>query len=124
MKNLFSFLRQRPQWSMLLAILWTLLIFWGCSMPGKELPKVSLFDNIDKVVHASFFFVFFIFWNLSCAVSLRNTLIVLALSIIYGFGIEYYQLYFVAGRSFDVWDGIADTFGAFCGYLLIRKSKK
>jgi len=93
-------------------------------MPGKELPKVNLFDQFDKVVHAVFFLFFFILWNLSFIYSKRNTLIILLLSIIYGFGIEFYQLYCVAGRSFDVLDGVADTFGAACGYVLILLSRR
>jgi len=49
--------------------------------------------------------------------------IILILAITYGFSLEFYQMYFVAGRSFDTWDGIADTIGAVSGLLFYNKIK-
>ncbi|MBL7771413.1 MAG: VanZ family protein [Chitinophagaceae bacterium] len=115
MKRLFQFLKSNHALTGILALAWTVLIFIGCSMPGKELPKLTLFDQFDKVVHFSFFLVFYILWN---SWKEKPWLIIL-LAAIYGFAIEYYQLHCVAGRSFDVWDGVADTFGALCGFGLM-----
>jgi VanZ family protein len=113
MKKLFSFIQQYPKTTLVLAILWTILIFIGCSLPGRDLPKLGLFDHFDKVVHFIFFFIFFVLWRL---VPSSNSMIILILAILYGFGLEFYQIHFVAGRSFDVWDGVADTFGALAGH--------
>lgn len=123
MKYILSLLRRYPKWTLALAISWTILIFIGCSMPGKELPKLGLFDHFDKLVHFTFFAVFFVLWYLSFLSSTRTAIIIISLAILYGFGIEFYQKHFVAGRSFDVWDGVADTLGALCGWLMVKVVK-
>jgi len=43
------------------------------------------------------------------------------LGILYGFGLEVYQKVFVPGRSFDVWDGVADSAGALLGAWFLRR---
>jgi len=106
------------------AILWTLGIFIGCSLPGKDLPPVDLFDHFDKVVHFTFFFVFAILWLGIRFPSLEGTkgwVLVVILSFSYGFFLEWYQINFVPGRSWDVWDGIADGVGGSFGCLFASK---
>jgi hypothetical protein len=120
MKKLIALFETRPKLTLSLAILWTIVIFIGCSMPGKDLPKLGLFDHFDKVVHFSFFAVFFGLWFLITSKSTQYAFIIIAISIFYGFGIEYYQLHCVAGRSFDVWDGVADGLGAIGGWGVLR----
>lgn len=122
MRRILAYFEANKKLTFVLAILWTVVIFIGCSMPGRDLPKVGLFDNIDKVVHFLFFALFFIFWYLISKKTTMSLLIVLGLAIMYGFGLEYYQLYCVEGRSFDVWDGVADTLGALAGAGLVRLS--
>lgn len=101
------------------ALLWTVIIFIGCSLPGKELPKVGLFNNFDKLIHFSFFFVFVWLWYKSSNASLQKLLII---SIIYGLALELYQLKFVSGRSFDIWDAVADTIGAIVAILFLYRA--
>ena len=120
MRKLIQFFEARKRLTLFIAVLWTVLIFIGCSMPGKELPKLGLFDHFDKVVHFTFFAVFFALWSLINKDSVKYIFIIFICSILYGFGIEYYQLYCVAGRSFDVWDGVADSLGALCGWVIIK----
>ncbi len=48
----------------------------------------------------------------------------LLLTTMFGFGIELYQLNCVEGRSFDYWDGIADTIGGIIGWLIVKKWKE
>lgn len=103
-----------------LAILWTIILLVACSMPGNELPKVDLFDHADKIIHWLFFVLFFIAWKITFYQTNRSSRWILIISVILGFSIEYYQLYFVKGRSFDVWDGIFDAIGAWCGFLYYR----
>lgn len=104
-----------------LAVAWTVLIFVGCTLPGKDLPSVHLFDHVDKVVHFTFFFVFQCLWT--AFFRTRGIGLILILAIAYGFFLEYYQSHFVKGRSFDVWDGVADTLGAFCCVLWTKHPK-
>jgi VanZ family protein len=93
---------------------WIILIFIGCSLPGREIPKVGLFDNFDKVVHFTFFFVLCVFGFIKYGVAKSTIICLLFFAFAYGFALEFYQLHFVKGRSFDVWDGIADSVGAVC----------
>jgi VanZ family protein len=113
LENLFS----RKIW-MLLAIAWSILVFVGCSLPGRELPKVDLLDNVDKIVHFVFFFCLVLCTNF--AGYCKTFFAALLLCLLYGFGLEWYQLYFVAGRSFDVWDGVADTLGGMGAWWIVR----
>lgn len=113
---------------MVLAVAWTILIFIGCSLPGKELPAVSVFDHFDKVVHFTFFFVFAVLWLQSFPTLERRTngvcnkcIFIILLSFAYGFALELYQINFVSGRSWDVWDGVADGIGGIVGTLFVRK---
>ncbi|MCC7029584.1 MAG: VanZ family protein [Chitinophagaceae bacterium] len=124
MRQLISFFESRKKLTVCLAIVWTLVIFIGCSMPGREIPKLGLFDNFDKVVHFAFFTGFFVLWYLLSNKSVNSVLLIILLSVFYGFGLEYYQLYCVAGRSFDVWDGVADTAGALGGLGLMKWGRK
>ncbi len=123
MLQIFSFFSRRPRTTLVLALIWTLIIFIGCSMPGKEIPKIGLFAHFDKLVHFVFFFMFFLLWKISRSNDNNGSIIILCLAIVYGFSLEFYQLYFVAGRSFDTWDGIADTIGAVSGLLFYNKLK-
>jgi VanZ family protein len=123
MKKIINYLQVNKRQSLTLAVFWTVLIFIGCSRPGKDLPKLNLFDNFDKVVHFTFFFLFFFFWFfVSNKSTLQRSFLILFISFLYGLGIEYYQKYCVSGRSFDVWDVLADTLGALVCYLLVSKS--
>ena len=103
---------------------WILIIFIGCSLPGAEIPKLGLFDNFDKIVHFMFFLVLCILGFLKFGVSKKSIFGLLCFSICYGFGLEFYQLHFVKGRSFDAWDGLADSVGALCSLALLKFSPK
>lgn len=122
-KRILNFFKLHNNITLLLAIAWTIGIFIGCSLPGKDLPSISLFDHFDKVVHFTFFAIFFILWYLAFFSTNRISFYLIVMCALYGFGIEFYQLHVVAGRSFDVWDGLADTLGGVFGWLLIRQIK-
>ncbi len=90
-------------------------------MPGKSLPHVAVFTSFDKFVHFTFFAGFFVLWYLYFPQLKNKALYLIWLSAFYGYAIEFYQLYFANGRSFDIFDGVADTVGAVCAWLVIRK---
>ena len=120
LKKGFQFLETNRKIALSLAVLWTLIIIVGVSMPGRDLPKVNLFDHFDKVVHFTFFFVFFILWKMVFVPFEKSSRIIILIAIAFGFGIEYYQLNCVAGRGFDIWDGIWDSLGAIAGFFCYR----
>ncbi len=124
MKKVTEFLLKNRKVTYFLAVFWTAVIFYGCSLPGKELPKLTLFDQIDKVVHFVFFFIFYLLWSSLFNIKQNKHIILLLISSLYGLSIEYYQKYFVAGRNFDIWDVFADTLGAFICLALISKNTK
>jgi len=102
----------------LLAILWTLLIFILCFLPGNELPDVNI-PFIDKWTHLVLFGVFSFLWL--CAnpgIQIRFLLIILAITIFLGWLVEYIQGHFVVGRTQDNMDTLADTAGGIMGILL------
>jgi VanZ family protein len=109
-----------------LAIGWLLFISVLFFLPGSDLPKDSWFDRIpqfDKLVHAGFFFVLLWFWNW-CLNQRRVVWMLLLIAVGYGLLVEFIQLYFVSGRSFDLLDWAADSAGAVGSTLLWRVYKK
>lgn len=108
LKRLCGYLYHHPAQSGWGAVLWTSIILFACTIPGNEIPKVNLFDHFDKVVHFALFFIFYCLWFFRW----KAKWLWFILSILLGFAVEWYQLAFVPGRSFDVWDGVADSFGA------------
>jgi VanZ family protein len=101
------------------ALFWTIGIFIGCSLPGKHLPSLTLFDNFDKLVHFFFFFFFVFFWQKCFLTNSNNLFKIILIAILYGWFIEIYQKYCVLGRNFDLWDIVADAIGA-CSILFIK----
>ena len=109
------------------AITWSLLTLLLMGLPGNVFPEiVSFWDWLspDKVVHL------FIFGTLSFLILLgfreelqagkRRKYIVLAvmISLLYGVFTEFLQYYVFTGRSGNVYDALADGFGAIFGWLL------
>jgi VanZ family protein len=92
----------------LLASVWSILIFIGCGMPGSNLPKLTVWDHFDKVVHFVLFGGCTYLWFMAFPKYLYR---VAGLVLLFGIAIEFYQKYFVPGRSFDVWDILADALG-------------
>lgn len=118
MLGLFPFNRKEI---FILAICWTHLIFYGCTIPGTEIPEVR-FDfliQLDKLVHFIFFIVFFLLWSGVRRYTFLYGLFILVVAICYGLFIEYFQFNFVDGRGFELADLLADGFGAFIG-LVVR----
>lgn len=116
---MFGILPFKQREIFLLAIIWTHLIFYGCTIPGTEIPEVR-FDfiiQIDKLVHATFFFVFFLLWSCTRAYTRLFGLLLILVSLLYGLFIEYFQFHFVDGRGFEIADMLADTLGAVIGFF-------
>lgn len=99
-----------------LAFLWAIVIFALSSIPGKSLPEMPAL-HYDKVIHA---LVYAVLGALCClalspTVPRRLALPVAALmATLYGITDEFHQL-FVAGRSADLYDVLADACGGLLG---------
>lgn len=118
MLKVFTILSPYKRSARVLAILWTLLIFFLCSIPGNELPEVDI-PLVDKWAHVILFGMFAFLWL--CGYPGRNfrfLLIVFLISVFLGWLVEYIQGHWVINRSQDNMDIVADAIGGAVGILL------
>ena len=110
-------------------IVWTLLILLLCLMPGDNLPSTSFlsFEGADKLLHFTLYFVLLTFVgkglvNYFDSSYSSNRIIVIAFfyCLFLGVGIEFLQDIFVAGRSGDFFDVLANATGASVGVVILR----
>ena len=113
------------------AVLMSIISFILLIMPGSDIPKSSLFDILyfDKWVHIGMFGVLTIFWGypfLKTTIgSVKLFCKISVLVILYGIAMEFVQKYWTVGRSFDIFDILADSFGSIVAcFFLIAKLKK
>lgn len=108
---------------MYVPLAWSIFTQIMLSIPGNLLEGTGMLHipHLDKLAHIGLFGGLSLFWNLF--LHYRNgdgkktfLLVVVPVSI-YGVAIEFFQLYFIPNRSFDVYDIVADVCGAICGYL-------
>lgn len=113
----------------LLAILWTLLIFFLCFLPGEDIPEVGI-PFADKWTHLILFGMFAILWI--CTKPTRKfsfLLFIFAVSVFLGWLVELIQgtLTFL-GRTQDNMDTLADSIGGLLGvlffYMMSRIAEK
>ena len=96
-------------------------------LPGSAFPKDDWLSKIsfDKWVHIGIFSVLLFLWCRALIVNRRRTYIILILiSILYGFLIEVMQDRFVINRSYDMGDVAADFIGSILGVVVWYKYKK
>ena len=111
------------------AILWASLIFVLCAIPGRDLPHFDWLEilQFDKWVHAGMFFILFLLAGKAYTIShsssfnLQNKLILFVACSTYGTLLELMQAFVFVDRSFDIYDEIANSFGAGMGVLLFDK---
>jgi VanZ family protein len=111
----------------LLASFWFALTTYLLVIPGDELPKTNLISipYFDKLVHIGLFAILSALW-LKSMKNRSTTLeaIVVLGTIAYGVAMEFVQRDFVANRSFDVMDIMADSVGAVLGFALVAAKAK
>lgn len=96
LKNTFS----KPH----LAIVWTLVILGLCSIPCEEMVEGL---GSDKLHHFGAFGILGALWYWAKP----NPFWVIAGGITYGFFIEVWQYVLPIGRTFDLYDALADAIG-------------
>lgn len=109
------------------AILWIIMILILCTLPGKDIPSNSFFDEIhfDKFVHFGLFGGIVLFLSLGIYwqkkyISPLTLLLLVIVAASYGLAIEFIQKYWCIGRSFDIYDVVADTLGAIAGVWVFK----
>ena len=101
------------------AIVWTLLIFIACFIPGNEIPNVRI-PFADKWVHFVLFGAFTFLWLLAKpALRWPRLMMIFLIGSLFGWLVEELQgLLSFLGRAKDLYDIYADIFGALLGVLL------
>ncbi len=112
-------------------IIWAIVIFVLCSVPGNSLPETSMFQipYFDKMVHFGMFFIMgiFVVSELRFQTKLRRrtiALITFLLITLYGGLIEILQERYFINRSGDIWDLCADVAGGIIAVLMFPFLKK
>ncbi len=111
-------------------MLWALLIFILCAIPGHDIPHVSFLEllEFDKFVHAGLFFVLVAL--LAKGFSMQDTVPSLkrfplpsafVICVTYGGALELMQGAFFSERTADIYDFIANSFGSVVGWLLFSR---
>lgn len=125
MKVLFAFLYNHRKRTALLAGCWTLFIFIACLIPGRDIPEVRV-PLIDKWVHFIIFAGFSLLW--SCVLRKGNfytAVFIGLLTVLTGYAVELLQASGITeGRSFDLYDVLADGIGGLIGLLLFFLLRK
>ncbi len=117
------------KYSLLAAIVWTLIIFILCCTPGKYLPTAHWLEllSFDKFVHASIFFTLTFLWLLvgfkKNKLSLSFMIFIIIACIGYGGLLEIMQAKAFSERSGDWLDFIANSFGCLMGLWFFSKQK-
>jgi len=111
-------------------IAWFFLILILICLPGSTIPPVDTWLNdiyFDKWVHAGLFAVLtllFIYPVTKLSFSLaekKNTAIRICIAACtWGLTTEFIQKFFISGRSFDLYDLAADSFGILTAYAWCR----
>ncbi|WP_395042991.1 VanZ family protein [Flavobacterium sp.] len=112
-----------------IAITWTAIITYLSLASLGTIGNTIKIPYKDKMVHFVFYFLFVIFWNLSQNNKLihkKTTIIILLIAIFYGIIMEFFQYNFTISRHADVYDVLANSFGAIMGLiiLMVFKNKK
>jgi VanZ family protein len=114
-----NFITLYIKWAKFTAVLWTLLIFIGCLMPARRIPKVHV-PMVDKWTHFVLFGGFVWTWMIATHATKKYEYIQWAvLAALLGTFIELLQHLFPAlHRSAEGLDVVADTLGGVLGALV------
>jgi VanZ family protein len=106
------------------ALLWALLIFILCSIPGKDIPSSDWMHLValDKWVHFGMFAVLVVLMLHASRTLLpggewkpKHKWVLFFIAVVYGAFTEMYQHLALEDRYADVYDFLANTLGAIVG---------
>jgi VanZ family protein len=106
------------------AIFWTLSVtYLSLVTLDSSIGSSIKIQNKDKMVHFVFYFLFTFLWVFYMnfhQFNFKKSIIVLLIAIVYGVIMEFFQGFLTTTRSADVFDVIANTFGAFFGWTFSK----
>ena len=122
---MFSWFVKNKKRTVRIAIAWTVLILVACLLPGNEVPNVHV-PFVDKYVHFIIFAGFSFLWLCTLAQpSLQKGFWVFMASLGLGYLVEVLQgSGITSGRSYDMYDVLADTIGGLIGIIIFYIAEK
>ncbi|RYF91195.1 MAG: VanZ family protein [Chitinophagaceae bacterium] len=122
-------MKQISFYKFLPGIAWFFVVVLLTCLPGKDIPGNSLFEllHVDKWVHVFMFGLLAMLFirpyamsQLDAAGKLRRYFFVAISVSAWGLATEFIQKYLVPGRSFDIWDFVADVAGCSIAYIFAK----
>ena len=111
----------KPPRISILTVGWAIVILILSALPGRDLPKIDLFQA-DKIAHVLVYLVLFIllmYWF--SAVELKTAWVkAFVIVVLYGMAMEFMQDTFFPERFFDWADAVANAVGAGLGIVIFR----
>lgn len=106
-----------------MAVFWTVLIFILSVLSAKQINRLNVIDifGIDKVGHILFYTMLSFFWSGVFYNSRNGKFFIIFLCSSFGFLLEILQFYLFIGRSFELYDALANILGVLSGVLLFDK---
>ena len=106
-----------------LAVFWTVLIFVLSVLSAKQINRIHVIDifGIDKVGHIVFYTMLAFFWSGVFYNKRSGKFFIIFLCSSFGFLLEILQFYLFIGRSFELYDALANILGVLSGVLLFDK---
>ena len=102
---------------------WTLLTLYLSLISARTATKFNIWDfaGVDKLAHLVFYAVFSFLWSMSFRENKEHKKFVLFFSVSFGILMEICQFYLFNGRSFELYDILANIIGSFAGVILFKK---
>ena len=105
-----------------LAFIWTLLTLYLSLISARQAAKFNMWDilGIDKLGHLVFYTIFSFLWCMALARTQTTKKNIFIFSVSFGVFMEICQLYLFNGRSFELYDVLANIVGSFIGVILFK----
>ena len=115
----------RKRWAFALFVLYAIVLLVLSLASLRGIPSLGTsFD--DKIGHFGAYFIFtLLIFNYCNALKIRRALLcAFVIASFYGFLMEFLQKLLTTGREFDLYDALANAFGAVIAVLFIIVYKK
>lgn len=108
------------KWRIIIFIGYLLVVAVLSLMPSDNIPNIPLFPGADKLIHASLYvgLSFLSCWSFPYHHQKYFLLWMVLFTAFWGIMMEVLQLIMHAGRSFELFDQLANTTGAVLGAVL------
>ena len=127
---MISILFSIRQWLRItLSLIYLTLVAFLSLLPARDFPQLPLFPGADKVVHICMYLglVVLACWSMHAEVKRKWYFAIIFFAIGWGVMMEVFQYLMLLGRSFELYDILANSLGALIGvsiYMILAKMNK